>query len=198
MAYAAALKTAGRFAEAVAVLENVAVHNAEDPSVLGAYGKALADAGRFQEAERVLENAQSPAHPDWSILSAQGAVQDQLGDHEKAQTYYQTALRIAPGEPGVLSNLGLSYALSKRLDLAEATLRQAAASPRADTRVRQNLALVLALRGKFAEAREVDSADLSPAQADANIEAIRKMIAQSDTWSKIRVSDAAPGAVRTK
>ncbi len=52
----------------------------------------------------------------------------------------------------MLSNLGLSYALTKQLPEAEAALREASASPRADARVRQNLALVLALEGKFAEA----------------------------------------------
>jgi Flp pilus assembly protein TadD len=190
MNYALGLRANGRYAEAVAVLENLAIKNPDDTEVLGAYGKALADVGRLREAGQVLANAQSPQHPNWSILSAQGAVADQLGNHVQAQEYYQTALRIAPGEPSVLSNLGLSYALSKQLDQAEAVLRQAAASPGADSRVRQNLALVLALRGKFAEAEAVDRTDLSPAQAAANVAAIRQMIAQSDTWREIQQSGA--------
>ena len=45
-----------------------------------------------------------------------------------------------------MSNLGLSYALNKQLPQAEETLRDAANNPKADMRIRQNLALVLALR----------------------------------------------------
>ena len=45
-----------------------------------------------------------------------------------------------------MSNLGLSYALNKQLPQAEETLRDAANNPKADMRIRQNFALVLALR----------------------------------------------------
>ena len=112
-----------------------------------------------------------------------------MGDHAAALGYYQAALKIAPGEPSVLSNLGLSYALAKQLPSAEDTLRSAAASARADMRVRQNYALVLALEGKFQEAEAVARHDLGPADAAASIAAIRDMIAQSDTWSAIRKPD---------
>ena len=78
--------------------------------------------------------------------------------------------------------------MTKKLDLAEDTLRQAAASPRADARVRQNLALVLALDGKFAQAEQVSRQDMSAEVAAANIRAIRAMIAQSDTWKTLRSS----------
>jgi len=114
--------------------------------VLGAYGKALADAGRLKEASTVLANAHTPERPNWSILSAQGSVADQLGDHKQAQNYYKAAIRMRPDEPSVMSNLGLSYALNKQLPQAEETLRDAANNPKADMRIRQNLALVLALR----------------------------------------------------
>ena len=90
-----------------------------------------------------------------------GLVADRLGDHDGAQTFYRGALKIAPGEPSVLSNLGLSYALTKQLPEAEAALREASASPRADARMRQNLALVLALEGKFAEAERISRQDMT-------------------------------------
>ncbi len=77
-----------------------------------------------------------------------------MGRHEEAQRHYLTALKIVPDEPSVLSNLGLSYALSKDLKNAEATLRRAAAQQPVDPRVRQNLALVVGLQGRFAEAEK--------------------------------------------
>ena len=154
--------------------------------VLAAYGKSLADAGRLQEAADVLARAHTPERPDWSVLSAQGSIADQLGHHEEARDYYQTALKIRPNEPTVLSNLGLSYALSKQLPHAEQTLLTAAAQPAADTRVRQNLALVLALQGKFEEAESWSRHDLSPIDAAANVASIRQMIAQSNSWREIQ------------
>jgi Flp pilus assembly protein TadD len=38
-----------------------------------------------------------------------------VGQHEEARRYYASALKIMPGEPSVLSNLGLSYMLSREL-----------------------------------------------------------------------------------
>ena len=55
----------------------------------------------------------------------------------------------------MLSNLGLSYMLSQELPKAEETLRHAYGNPRADARVRQNLALVVGLQGRFAEAESI-------------------------------------------
>lgn len=189
MNYARALKATAQYAQAAAVLQTAVLHHAEDKELIGAYGKALADAGRLQEAVPVLSNAHTPERPNWSVYSTQGSVADQLGNHQQAQAFYHSALEIVPGEPSVLSNLGLSYALSKDLRRAEETLRQASADPRADQRVRQNLALVLALQGKFGEAEELSRRDLSPEEAKANVTAIKQVIAQSNTWREIQKLD---------
>jgi Flp pilus assembly protein TadD len=192
--YAMALRAVEEHAQATAVLQRLAVKYPRDTEVLGAYGKALADSGRLREAAEVLPGAHTPDRPNWSILSAQGSVADQLGDHEQAQGYYAAALKIAPAQPYVLSNLGLSYALSKKLPQAEKTLQEAAAQQGADSRVRQNLSLVLALEGKFDSAEEVSRRDLSPKDAAANVAAIRRMIAQSNTWKQIQGLDSKSGS----
>ena len=189
MTYANALRALGQHAQAVAVLQGLAARNPQDREILGAYGKSLADAGRLKEAAAVLVNAHTPERPNWSILSAQGSVADQLGEHDQAQNYYKAALRMRPDEPSVMSNLGLSYALDKKLPDAEQTLRDAANNPRADMRVRQNLALVLALEGKFGEAEDWSRRDLAPIDAAANVASIRKMIAQSNTWRDLQQLD---------
>jgi len=192
--YAMALRAVAEHAQATAVLQRLAAKYPRDTEVLGAYGKALADSGRFREAAEVLPRAHTPDRPNWSILSAQGSVADQLGDHEQAQGYYAAALKIAPAQPYVLSNLGLSYALSNKLPQAEKTLQEAAAQQGADSRVRQNLSLVLALEGKFDSAEEVSRRDLSPKDAAANVAAIRRMIAQSNTWKQIQGLDSKTGS----
>jgi Flp pilus assembly protein TadD len=183
--YAQALRASGQRAQAVAVLEQASLRNPKDMEVLGAYGRALADVGNFQQALDVLSRAHAPDRPDWRILSAQGAVLDQMGRHQDAQRYYETALKIVPDEPSVLSNLGLSYALSKQLPRAEATLKRAAAGQRVDPRVRQNLALVVGLQGRFAEAETIARADLPAEEASANVAYLREMLAhQSDAQNR--------------
>jgi tetratricopeptide (TPR) repeat protein len=161
--------------------------------VLGAYGKALADAGRLKEASTVLANAHTPERPNWSILSAQGSVADQLGDHKQAQNYYKAAIRMRPDEPSVMSNLGLSYALNKQLPQAEETLRDAANNPKADMRIRQNLALVLALEGKFGEAENWSRRDLAPIDAADNVASIRndRAVQHLARFAAVRPSGAA-------
>jgi len=176
--YARALRATGQRAQAAAVLESAALHNPDNRAVLGAFGRALADNGNFKQALEVLERAHSPDQPDWRVLSVQGAVLDQMGRHEEAQRYYASALKIVPDEPSVLSNLGLSYALSKDLKRAEATLRRASEAGSADRRVRQNLALVVGLQGRFPEAEAIARADLPPDEAAANVAYLRSMMAQ--------------------
>jgi Flp pilus assembly protein TadD len=184
--YARALRALTRYSEAVAVIQTAAIKSPKDFDVLGEYGKALADAGQLAQAKDVLTRADTPDAPRWDVLSVQGAVADRLGDHASAMQFYRDALKIAPGEPAVLTNMGLSLALAKQLPEAEQALRQAVASPKADARMRGDLALVLALEGKFGEAERVGLTDLSPEAARANVEAIRQMIAQNDSCRELR------------
>jgi Flp pilus assembly protein TadD len=184
--YARALRALTRYSEAVAVIQTAAIKAPKDFDVLGEYGKALADAGELAQAKDVLTRAYTPDSPRWDVMSVEGTVADRLGDHASAMQFYRDALKIAPGEPGVLTNMGLSLMLAKQLPEAEQALRQAVASPKADARMRGDLALVLALEGKFGEAEHVGLTDLSPEAARANVEAIRQMIAQNDTWRELR------------
>ncbi len=183
--YAQALRAVGQRAQAAAVLEQSAIQNPQNQAVLGAYGRALADNGNYSQAIDVLNRAHTPDQPDWRILSVQGAAFDQMGKHQEAQRYYASALRIVPDETSVLSNLGLSYALSKNLPKAEVTPRRAAAHPGAAPKVRQNLALVVGLQGRFAEAETIARGDLSPEEATANVGILRRMLAQQNDPKKL-------------
>jgi Flp pilus assembly protein TadD len=180
LAYGQALRATGQRSQAAAVLEQATIANPGNKLLLAAYGRALADNGDFQTAFEVLSRAHTPDNPDWRILSVQGTVLDQLGRHDEARAYYTSALRIVPGEASVLSNLGLSYMLSKDLPKAEETLRQAYASNKADSRIRQNLALVVGLQGRFAEAEGIVKADLPPEEAAANVAYLKQMLSQKD------------------
>src|SRR5213593_639227 len=133
--YGQALRATGQRSQAVAVLEQATISHPGNKALLAAYGRALADNGNFKQAFEVLGRAHSPDNPDWRILSVQGTTLDQLGRHDEARRYYASALKIVPDEPSVLSNLGMSYVLSKDLPKAEENLRRAYGSGSADTRV---------------------------------------------------------------
>ncbi|MDP1906861.1 MAG: tetratricopeptide repeat protein, partial [Hyphomicrobium sp.] len=175
VAYAQALRQTGQRAQAAAVLQQASLRNSKNPEVLGAYGRALADVGQFSQALEVLSKAHTPDQPDWRVLNAQGAVHDQVGNHAEARRFYETALRIVPNEPVVLSNLGLSYALSKDLIRAEQVLRRAD-GPNADPKIRQNLGLVLALQGKTEESQRVTAGLISPEEAQQNLAYFQEMM----------------------
>jgi Flp pilus assembly protein TadD len=178
--YGQALRAAGQRSQAVAVLEQATIAHPGNKALLAGYGRALADNGNFKQAFDVLSRAHSPENPDWRILSVQGTALDQLGRHDEARRYYASALKIVPEEPSVLSNLGMSYVLSKDLPKAEENLRRAYGSAGADTRVRQNLGLVVGLQGRFAEAETIVKADLPAEEAAANVAYLKQMLSRKD------------------
>ncbi|MXN66415.1 tetratricopeptide repeat protein [Stappia sp. GBMRC 2046] len=187
--YAASLRRNGQIEQAEAVLRKAVIADHKDRDLSAAYGKVLAEAGKLSEALNVVRNAQTPTNPDWRLLSAEAAILDQMGDQNEARDLYRQALKIAPGEPTLLNNLGLSYLLAGELPQAEESLRKAAANPNADSRIRQNLALALGLQGKFEEAEQVASAEIDPAQANANIAYLKGMLAQRNSWAEIKSVD---------
>jgi Flp pilus assembly protein TadD len=146
--------------------------------LLAGYGRALAANGNFQLAFDVLSRAHSPEDPDWRILSVQGTALDQLGRYDEARQYYASALKIVPEEPSVLSNLGLSYVLSKDLPKAEQTLRRACRDANSDPRMCLNLALVVGLQGHVAEAENLVKAGRPPEEAAANVAYLRQMLSR--------------------
>jgi Flp pilus assembly protein TadD len=65
-------------------------------------------------------------------------------------------------------------------------MRSAVQQPGADSRVRQNLALVVGLQGRFEEAEKIASAELPPDEAVANVAYLRQMISQQNAWSQLK------------
>jgi Flp pilus assembly protein TadD len=64
-------------------------------------------------------------------------------------------------------------------------MRSAAGQPGADSRVRQNLALVVGLQGRFDEAEEIARRELSPEQARENVAYLRSMLSQDNAWNQL-------------
>ncbi|WP_328591711.1 tetratricopeptide repeat protein [Pararhizobium mangrovi] len=189
MSYATILRMTGDNDQALAVMRQMAIKFPNDREVLAAYGKAQAAAGQLEQALSTIERAQTPDRPDWRLLSARGAILDQLGRTDEARNAYRKALDIRPNEASTLSNLGMSYVLTGDLQTAESYLRKAAAQPDADTRVRQNLALVVGLQGRFKEAERLATEDLPKEQAEANMAYLEKVLSQQNSWKKLSASN---------
>lgn len=122
-------------------------------------------------------------------LAGLGVAFDQMEQHLKAQDAYRLALQREPNRVSTLSNYGLSLALSGDLTNAEAQLRKAASQPGANMRVRQNLALVLGLQGRFDEMVEVDP-DAPRRTVEANRQALRTMMIPERSVDAYQAYDA--------
>ena len=68
--YATVLGMTGKSAQALAVMQQVAIAHPADREVLAAYGKAQAAAGQLEQALATINRAQTPDHPDWRLYSA--------------------------------------------------------------------------------------------------------------------------------
>lgn len=186
--YAAALRASGQNEQAVAVLESGVAKFRNDPEMLTGYAKALAAAARFDQALNVLERAINPTSPDWNALMVKGAILDQSGRNKEARVAYNQALKIAPDQASLHANLGLSYSMTNELDKAESELRIAVKLRGANSQIRQNLALVVGLQGRFDESRALFAAELPADQVEANMEYIRALLTQQNRWDAVKNS----------
>jgi Flp pilus assembly protein TadD len=183
--YAAALRSAGQSQQAVAALETGLSAYPGDTELSIAYAKALTADGRFEQALTLLETIIRPDAPDWNALLVKGAALDQLGRTAEARQVYGQALVIAPNEASIEANLGLSYPRTNELGAAEQHLRRAAQMPGSTSQIRQNLALVVGLQGRFEEARVLYAAELPPEQVEANMAYVRSMLTQQNRWDAV-------------
>jgi Flp pilus assembly protein TadD len=186
-AYANSLGAVGQVDQQVGVLSTVAQLNRTKPDIQGEVGRELLKLGRSDLALPMLEIASADPSASWQTLSATGSAYDQQARYQLAREKYQAALRQSPDEPSVMNNLAMSYSLEGNLPKAESVLRDAMNKPGGKNfqRIRQNLALVVGLQGRFDEARKIASEDLPPDQVEANQKYLQEMLSQQNTWAKI-------------
>jgi Flp pilus assembly protein TadD len=170
MALARNLRFAGNPQQAIAVLNSGALAQSPDALTLLELGKDYLAADQLNLAKPTLERARAAAPLNWEILSSLGVVYDYEGDYEQAQQQYDAALFVDPENPTVLNNKALSLAQQGRLEEAVTTMKIATDQPSASAQARQNLALLMALKGDSQAAERLARKDLPPAVAEANIE----------------------------
>jgi Flp pilus assembly protein TadD len=177
-----ALRLGGRAERAVQIAGEALQHHPEDPQLLMTYGLAQIAFDKPQDALRPLALLAQADALNWRARSALGVALDQLGRFPEARRAYQEALALRPDDAGVLTNLGVSHLLAGEPEDAEPILRQASALPGAPPEARQNLAIAIALQGRFDEAEQLERIDLPPAAAASNIAYLRGLLSDPRRW----------------
>lgn len=136
-------------------------HNAEYRAMLG---QAYMLAGRFASAAQALDDSLSinPENGPAALNLALAKIAQ--GDWAGARSTLQTHADHIPA-----SDRGLAFALAGDPVTAIDILNPAARAADANAKTRQNLALSLALAGRWAESREIAAMDVAPEALDARI-----------------------------
>lgn len=176
LSFAKNLKAAGLQANAMQVLSHAHSIHSGDREIASELGRLALVTEKVAMAESLLAFADDPTKPDWRVISARGTVHAKRGEYPKAITFYERANALAPNEASVLNNLALAYAANGESQRAEAMLRTANPDNSAEAaKIRQNLALVVGLQGRYGEAETLASKDLPPEQAAANARFVRQL-----------------------
>jgi Flp pilus assembly protein TadD len=175
LALARNLRFSGNPQKAIAVINSSAAAQSPDALMLLELGKDYLAADQLNLAKPTLERAKAAAPLNWEILSSLGVVYDYDGNYQQAQQQYDAALFLDPENPTILNNKALSLAQQGQLDEAVKTMKLATDQPSASAQARQNLALLMALKGDADAAERLARKDLPPAVAEANIEYYRAL-----------------------
>jgi Flp pilus assembly protein TadD len=176
LALARNLRFSGNPQKAVAVINGSPAGQSPDAMILLELGKDYLASDELNLAKPTLERAKAAAPLNWEILSSLGVVYDYDGAYQQAQQQYDAALFLDPENPTILNNKALSLAQEGRLDEAVKVMKLATDQPSASAQARQNLALLMALKGDADAAERLARKDLPPAVAEANIEYYRSLV----------------------
>jgi Flp pilus assembly protein TadD len=194
LSYAKNLKAMGEKEKALAVLQQASVLHSNDRELAGEYGRLALDMDQVGAANQLLALADDPTKPDWRVVSARGTVLAKQGKYSDAIPFYERALTLSQNNPTVMNNLAMAYAMMGDPKKAEEILRQAATSQGATPKVRENLALVLGLQGRYDESKAVAAGVLNTEVASANAAYLKQMVKLDD---KSAMPDASSFASNT-
>jgi Flp pilus assembly protein TadD len=176
LSYAKNLKAIGQKEQAMNVLQGVSMFAPADRRIASEYGRLALQMDQIGVAAQLLEAADDPSKPDWRVIMGRGTVLAKQGKYNESIPFYQRALALAPDQPSILNNLALAQTMNGNAAEGERLMRLAANGEGASPRVRQNLALVLGVSGKYDEAKQVAAADLAPGDAAANADLLRRIV----------------------
>ncbi|HET9161539.1 MAG TPA: tetratricopeptide repeat protein [Caulobacteraceae bacterium] len=176
----AALRQLGQYDKAAETAQIVATNNPANVEAWLEIARAKVGGGHGFFAIEPARKAQALKPKDWRAPSLLGIGLEQSERYEEAEAAYRQALALSPDNPSVLANLAMMKAGQGDGDQAETLLRRAVAQPGATIQIRQDLSLILGLRGKLAEAEKLMRQDLPPEVANNNL-AYLKALANGET-----------------
>jgi Flp pilus assembly protein TadD len=153
-----------RGAKAVAAAETAVALAPQNASYRALLGQAYLTAGRFASAASALADS-------LSLDPSNGGAALHLALAQIANGQWSQARETLARHEGAIgaADHGLALALAGNPGRAVEVLTAAARAPGADAKTRQNLALSLALAGRWPEAKTVASADVAPGEVDRRI-----------------------------
>lgn len=175
---ATSLRQLGRYEEAVQQTSRALVLDPKNLAALLEEARNFIGANKGFYAIDPLRRAEAIAPRDWRAYSLMGVAREQNQQPDEARAAYGQALALSPNNPAVLSNLALWYVAHGDPLQGEALLRQAVAEPDSTAQERQNLALVLGLKGKYADAERLMREDLPPEIAESNLNYVKAVSAE--------------------
>jgi len=157
-----ALRAMGRLDDAGAAAERALIIAPDNvPALLEVARVQIARNQGFYAIEP-LRKVIAATPRDWRAPSLLGVALEQASRDDEALAAHRQAVALAPDNPAPIANLAMFYAGHGDATQAETLLRQAVSKSGADMTVRQNLALVLGLQGRFDEAERIARQDLPP------------------------------------
>lgn len=185
-------RIAGNFDEAAALAERAI---AADPRAAGArltLAQAYFSGGRFRSARQAYADliALAPQDPELKIGAAIAALA--LGDTADARSLLAAAGPISAR----VADIGLAEVLLGDISQGLATLEGAVRSGASTARTRQNLALAMALAGRWNDARATAAIDLPPQQVEKRVAAWAALAVSDDSaWRTVTLLGISPQTV---
>ncbi len=154
----------GKIAQAIGFAESAVHFSPQDASYRALLGSAYLRAGRFASARDAFTDSVTLSPADAQTALNLALAQTATGDWASARKTLDDNAALIP-----VADRGLALALAGDPATAVELLTEAARGPATDAKTRQNLALALALAGRWPEAKSVAALDVTPAEIDDRI-----------------------------
>ena len=148
------LRTTGRTAAAIALLDGAARAGHADRALLRSLGAALRDAGEIPRALAVLEPLARDNAADGQTLDALGQTYARAGRFREAEDAFRRVLAASPNASTTWNNLGSLYLAANRTDEALNALTKAIAINPDLAGAHNGLGVVYARKGQLDRAAE--------------------------------------------
>ena len=164
-----ALLAIGAGDEAAAQFRDVLARHGDDAKARRGLAAALIAMGQPTLAEKQVDLALQANANDYHALNLLGVVLDMQGRHAEAQANYRRGLELAPDDPGLHGNYGLSLAITGQPQAAIALLVPVASGRKATPRIRQNLAFAYAMAGDLSNSLQLCRRDMDEFSAQRQL-----------------------------